>query len=442
MKNGWQWAHVCDELTLDQNWRQRLSQYQHLYIGYSGGLDSTVLLTLVTACPELRQKVTAIHVHHGLSSNADQWLEHCQQYCQRLEVPCLSVRVAISGGANLEERARIARYGAFEEVLSNKDALLLAHHQNDQSETVLLNLLRGTGLDGLCAMPEQRGCGKGQVLRPLLHHPRQKLSDYAEQQGLKWIEDDMNSACEWSRVYLRQKIIPLLQVKWPNLNATVAMSAQHCQQAKALLDARMAEDYPDLSDKKLEITPELQTNPLKCTQLLRAWLKQHLSKSPSRACIQQILETVIIASQDAMPSLQIEHVIIRRYKKTLYLCEAGSANPRNLVWESFPEPIAWSNDAYIVATLDPVHGISIAPQSCIEIKVRKGGESLQWHGQTQSLKKLLQTWCVPPWERAVMPLVYMNNQLIAVPPYAQIAGNKSDKRHDQYRFTVCSKPFL
>lgn len=440
MKNGWQWALVSKELTLGQNWQQRLSQYQNLYIGYSGGLDSTVLLTLVTACPQLRQKVTAIHVHHGLSTHADQWLEHCQQYCQRLEVPCVGIRVAISPGANLEERARIARYNAFEEVLGTQDALLLAHHQNDQSETVLLNLLRGTGLDGLCAMPEQRVCGKGMVLRPLLHLPRKMLSDYAEQQGLQWIEDEMNAACEWSRVYLRQKIIPLLQVKWPNLSATVAMSAQHCQQAKALLDTRMAEVYPDLSDKKLEITSELQDDTLRCTQLLRAWLKQHLSKAPSRACIQQILETVIQASQDAMPSLQIDQVILRRYKQTLYLCEVSFANPHDLVWATFPEPIAWTHDCYIVATLDHEHGIPIAPESCIKIKVRKGGESIQWHGQTQNLKKLLQTWCIPPWERAILPLIYINNQLIAVPPYAQSGSIESDTQHERYSFTVCTKP--
>jgi tRNA(Ile)-lysidine synthase len=440
MKSGWQWGHVSNLpiVHLTQDWQRRLSQYTRLYIGYSGGLDSTVLLSIVASCPELQSKVIAVHVHHGLSTHADNWVGHCQQFCRRLNVPCEVVRVAVTSGANLEERARIARYQAFDAFIENHDALLLAHHQNDQSETVLLNLFRGAGLDGLCAMPEERACGKGVLIRPLLHYPRQALSDYAQRNALQWIEDEMNADCEWSRVYLRQKIIPLLQTKWPNLSATVAASAQHCQEAKKALEDWMAQDCPEIRDKKLEITDGLQADSVRCTYLLRVWLKQHLQRPPSRACIQQIVKTVIFAGQDATPSLQIEDWTLRRYQQTLYLVQTQPNPPKNLLWHNFPQPIAWSEHQYVIATRDE-QGIFIPHNSCIELKVREGGETLHWHGQTQSMKKLLQTWHIPPWQRACLPLVYVNGQLMAVPDYAQSDWLLSEGPGERYTMTTSRK---
>jgi tRNA(Ile)-lysidine synthase len=420
MKNGWQWVLVNNvaSLVLDQKWRLRLNQYTHLYIGYSGGLDSSVLVSLIAACPELQIKLTAIHVHHGLSAHADEWLAHCQKNCQTWQIPCHNVQVTVAPGANLEERARIARYQVFEACLGPQDALLLAHHQNDQTETVLLNLFRGAGLDGLAAMPEERLCGQGMLLRPLLHLPRQNLLEYAQQQGLHWIEDEMNVACEWSRSYLRQQIIPLLQNKWPNLNASVARTAQHCQEAKQIVACWIDWEGYDLSSYQLKIHDELRDDLIRCTHILRAWLKLHLGRSPSRACIHELIHTVILANVDAMPKLQIGDWMIRRYQQTLYLTNDSEKSPQNIIWDNFPKPIAWTKNRTITAQLDP-QGIPIMPKSRIELKLRQGGEHFHWHGQTQSLKKLLQNWQIPPWERKDYPLVYVNDTLIAIPNYAQ-----------------------
>lgn len=420
-------------------WRQQLSQYEHIYIGYSGGLDSTVLLTMLAACPELLQRIIAIHVHHGLSPCADQWLDHCEQYCLHLGVVYKGIRANVAPGANLEERARTARYQIFDEFVTAHDALLLAHHQNDQAETVLLNLLRGTGLDGLCAMPDQRACGKGVLLRPLLHSPREALHDYAQQHGLQWVEDEMNSAEEWSRGYLRHQIIPLLQVKWPNLVTTVATSAQHCQQAKKTIDTWIALDGPDLSQPQLEMTAELLADPVRCTQLLRAWLKQHAQRVPTSACIQQILHTIVHACQDATPCMQWGQWTLRRYRQTLYLVAVHECMPQSLIWENFPRPIAWGDDRCVVATPDPLHGISIPRGSRVELKVRKGGETLRWHGQTQCLKKLFQHWQIPPWLRMQLPLVYVNDQLCAIPDYAQSDLLLSEDPSERY--TVRTFPY-
>lgn len=405
-------------VNLDPHWRARLSQYNHLYLGYSGGLDSTVLLALVAACSELCSKLTAIHVHHGLSPNADAWADHCEAYSQQLSIPCETVRIALAQGANLEERARIARYAVFTERLERGDALLLAHQQNDQTETLLLNLLRGTGLDGLCAMPEQRDCGKGVLLRPLLHDSRERVHAYAKQHALHWIDDEMNAVCDWSRSYLRHKILPLLQEKWPNAIATIATSAQHCQQAKKNLDVWLAQACSDLNKPELELTNQLLNDRERCTQVVRVWLKYHLQSAPSTASMQQILNAVIFARPDAMPCMRWGEWTLRRYQHTLYLFKENVSMPSHQIWLNFPQPIAWS-DQLVTAVLDPMHGIAIPRHSRIELKNRQGGETFHWHGQTQSLKKLFQYWRIPPWRRAQIPLIYVNDCLMAIPGYAQ-----------------------
>ena len=419
MKNGWQWGHVSKSFVfgLEEDWQQRLSLYTHLYIGYSGGLDSTVLLNMVASCPELTSKVIAVHVHHGLSPHADAWSDHCQHFCQRLNVVCKVVKVAVTHGPNLEERARIVRYQAFDDCLEHKDALLLAHPQNDQSETVLLNLLRGSGLEGLCAMPEQRICGKGVLIRPLLDYPRQRLLEYAQCHELTWIEDEMNTDCEWSRVYLRLTIIPLLQKKWPNLAATIATSAKHCQEAKQGLNDWIEEDCPEIEGKTLKISEKLLTNKVYRTQLLRFWLRQQLQRSPSLACIQQITQTMISASQDARPAVRIGTWIVRRYQQTLYLVDARPQYPKNLIWTNFPQPVAWLSDLHLIAIPDE-KGVLIPDYCKVELKMREGGETIHRHGQTQSLKKLFQNWSIPPWQRSIIPLVFAEGTLIAIPDYA------------------------
>lgn len=428
---------MCVEL--NEMWQHRLNAYAHLYIGYSGGLDSTVLLTMVASYPELAQRCTAIHVHHGLSPAADEWFEHCQQYCQQLGVRFQGVRVHVKPGANLEERARTARYHVFDTCVTEQDALLLAHHQNDQAETVLLNLCRGTGLEGLCAMPEQRRCGKGVLGRPLLHYTRQSLLDYAQQHHLQWVEDEMNQSSDWSRSYLRQHIIPLLQKKWPNLVTNIAHAAQHCQQAKAIVDTWVISDDIDVSSPHLALQAELLADHVRCTHVLRAWLKYHLQRAPTRDCIQEVLRTVVYARPDATPCMQWEDWQLRRYRQTLYLISTHEQKPKNLVWECFPEPIEWIKNWFVIATPDPLHGIAIPRDSRIELKLRTGGETLHWHGQTQSLKKLLQTWHIPPWRRAQLPLLYVNAQFTAVPDYAQSDLLLSEDPSERYTVSTFTR---
>ena len=201
---------MTDALLAD-DWQQSLANYNTLFVGFSGGLDSTVLMHCMASHPALVAKLRAVHVHHGLSVNATAWQAHCQQFCDALGIQLMVLKVTCNNRANIEESAREARYAAFSSLLSDNDCLLLAHHCDDQAETLLLQLLRGAGIDGLAAMPSVNNLSKGQLVRPFLQHSRQRLEAYAHQHRLAWINDESNQNSDFSRNYLRNEIMPLLQ---------------------------------------------------------------------------------------------------------------------------------------------------------------------------------------------------------------------------------------
>ncbi|MEM7019036.1 MAG: tRNA lysidine(34) synthetase TilS [Pseudomonadota bacterium] len=205
-------------------------------VAYSGGIDSHVLLHLLkTSSP--RSIISAVHIHHGLQSNADGWAQHCEDVCQNLDIPCQVIRVNVSQdkGASLEESARKARYVAFADLLDPNEILCMAHHADDQAETVLLRMLKGAGPNGLAGMPATRQLGNGWLWRPLLTQPRETLVAYANQHKLRWIEDTSNTDTRFDRNFLRQNILPTLKERWPGLLQTFNRTAAHQQQTSEML---------------------------------------------------------------------------------------------------------------------------------------------------------------------------------------------------------------
>lgn len=404
---------------LDTVWLQRLASFERLFVGYSGGLDSSVLLACLLSYPQLRAKVHAVHVHHGISANADQWALHCEQYCAALEVPFVLRYVQIEAEANLEERARIARYQVFESLLLANDAVVVAHHKTDQSETVLLNIMRGAGVEGLSAMPEQRPCGQGMLLRPLLSYTRETLLAYATIQKLQWIEDESNVSEHLSRSYLRHQIMPLLRAKWPAADAMLAACASHCRQASHNLNALAILDCEDIRSTRLPLASILSLDRDRLDNLIRAWIKYHTGQSPSAAILSSVIEEVVQAKADAMPIVHIGAWTIRRYRQALYLLSTQDNLVPVRIWENFPEPLALSETRMISATRQ-LGGLVVPAHSRVEIRSRCGGESMRWRGQTKALKTLFQEWGVPPWQRQHIPLLYVNDRLVAVIGYAQV----------------------
>nr|WP_284498321.1 tRNA lysidine(34) synthetase TilS [Legionella maioricensis] len=395
--------------------------FTKLIVGFSGGLDSTVLLHLLASHSSLCPKLIAVHINHGISSNAEYWQKHCEQFCLNSGIDFISHAVEFDRSANIEEGARIARYTVFSSLLTTQDCLILAHHRDDQAETVLLQLFRGAGVDGLAAMSDLSTWGVGTLARPLLSYSREQLEHYAASHQLKWIEDESNQEISYSRNYLRHQIMPLLLKKWPGVVGNIARTALHCQQAKANLDELAIHDDQELltATNSLFIEPLKKLSIERITNVLRVWLKKNQVQLPSTLTFQRLIHEVLFASSDAAPVVSWNEIQVRRYQQYLYLDKKKVISlPHCIEWTEFPLPLVLTEYNFSLMAKKVNQGLIVPQNAKVEIKFRRGGEQFYWHGQTKQLKKLFQEWGVPPWLRDTIPLIYINDQFAAVVGYA------------------------
>lgn len=328
---------------------QGLPGASRYWVAYSGGVDSHVLLHALVAARAHwpRGALGAVHVHHGLQPEADGWAEHCVATCQALGVPCV-VRVVAARpgtGESPEAAARRARYAALAEVVGAGEAVLTAHHRDDQAETLLLQLLRGAGVRGLAAMPRQALLGQGWLGRPLLAVSRAALCHYAEAQGLVWVEDPSNRDLNLDRNYLRHHLMPLLSARWPACTHTLSRAATHQAEAADLLDtlgetdlAAVAADHladstlvrpatPRLADcsvpdvghaTTLSISALRRLTPARQRNALRYWLRGNGLPIPATVVLSRIQNEVLPARSDAAPCVTWPGGAVRRYRDALY----------------------------------------------------------------------------------------------------------------------------
>jgi tRNA(Ile)-lysidine synthase len=392
-------------------------------LAFSGGLDSTVLLHQLVCWqrqqPDLR--VRALHVHHGLSPNADSWARHCQQICQQWHIPCEILHVQVDGRASgIEAAAREARYQALFQQLQPGEYLLTAQHLDDQCETLLLALKRGSGPAGLAAMPLQRTVGNHLHLRPLLDVSRQQLENYAAEHQLRWIEDESNADNRYDRNFLRQQVLPLLHARWPHFSAASARSAALCGEQEQLLDELLAEQLAQLIDAQgaLHFPPLLNLSEARRHALLRRWIAQQGGAMPSREALKRITDEVINSREDAKPCLRFGAFELRRYRQKLYwLMPQPSLSQHSLTWVDRAQPLYLPADLGALQangeiaelrqpTVDEVITIRFQAQGYYHLLGRTGG---------REMKKLWQELGVAPWQRERIPLVYYNQTLICAP---------------------------
>ncbi|MFU8789472.1 MAG: tRNA lysidine(34) synthetase TilS [Methylobacter sp.] len=396
---------------------------QRFFIGYSGGVDSHVLLHHCASILQLKGRLQAVYIHHGLQADAELWAVHCEKTAKNLGVEFLTLQVNAKAmpGESPEEAARNARYAAFKTLINVNDVLLLAQHQEDQLETVLLQLFRGSGLRGLSGMPEQAAFGRGVMLRPLLNTPKQAISDYAKTQQLSWVEDPSNQSNAYDRNFLRNAVLPQLKQRWPAIDKTVARSAKHCAEAQRLVEDVADELFTTVfnpADKTLSISllvsHRLQLQPL----IIRHWF-QHLGlKMPAQAVVGRILTQVIGADGQRDPVLSGQGYTIRRYRDKLYcLPQSTSETPQDCVWPSGQTAVTIAGNQ-LLSCLPSSAGILLEhwQNAKVEIKFRRGGELISLPGRQgrHSLKNLFQEAAIPPWERGLIPLIYMDDVLAAV----------------------------
>lgn len=403
------------------DWVERLSRFNRLYVGFSGGLDSSVLLASMAAIPSLKEKITAVHINHQISPNASAWQAHCQAVAKHYNLDFYTQTVTFDKKANIEEAARKARYAVFSSLIQRGDALILGHHLDDQAETLLLHLVRGAGIEGLAGMPVEKPFAAGYLLRPFLDKSRAELESYAKSQGLRWIEDESNLNADYSRNYLRQELIPQLRARWPGVVQTIARTASHCQEALVNLDALAHNDCPALKNPTQTLALEglMQLPRPQLANILRSWLRLNNIKLPSTSTFNRLLSELIEAPEDALPCVSWGKIVVRRYQHSLYLDALTSWSRRDhYSWSSFPDDLCLDDKGAVIQASQAEKGAKIPANAKIELRFRQGGEKIVLHGQHKELKKLFQDWKIPPWLRDDIPLIYVNDQLAVIVGYA------------------------
>ncbi len=446
---------------------QHLSAAEKYLIAYSGGVDSHVLLHL---CAQLKnapsgfkQSFSAVYIDHGLNAQAQKWGQHCQQICYELDIPLTIVAVdgRAKNGQSPEAAARTARYNAFAQLLTTDECLLTAQHLADQAETLLLQLLRGSGTKGLAAMPRIKPFAKGFLCRPILDYTQQDILNYARQHQLHWVEDDSNAEEHFDRNYLRHSILPLLEKRWPAAQENIAKSAEVLAESQFLLEKMANADLHDLvfinkhgfaEQDKLLLAPILALFTMPVEQVihchhhelarvhnvLRFWIQSNHLPLPSKKILEQIIQSVLLAREDAMPIVTWQRdgcgCEVRKYQNILYLLKVpdgvGLQKTTSQVYASFQATLLEKNVLKLpndIGTLIldiPKPSLQqVVPydrekllSKPLSIKFRSGGERYRRHPNehSHSLKHWFQEQAIPPWQRAMMPLIFWGDELLQI----------------------------
>jgi len=394
-----------------------------LVVAFSGGLDSTVLLHQLRGWQQQhpQSRLRALHVHHGLSPNAERWAIHCQTICEQWQLPFEVLRVIVDGREKgIEAAARDARYQVLGAALQPGEVLLTAQHLDDQCETFLLALKRGSGPAGLAAMPSSRMLGSNPLLRPLLNQSRQSLEAYADAHQLVWIEDESNQDVRYDRNFLRQRLLPELCQRWPHFTQATARSAALCSEQEQLLDELLAGQLAELiqPDGSLHFPPLMAMSELRANALLRRWIAGQGGVMPSREALNRIRDEVMASREDAQPRLQFGQAELRRYRQQLYwLPLLSSLRGITLAWRDLGQPLTLPQH---IGTLraSPSQSLLRYPEPDEQVSVRfhaQGHVHLVGRNGGREMKKLWQELQIPPWQRERLPLIFYNQTLICVP---------------------------
>lgn len=460
---------------------KQLTDIDRYLIAYSGGIDSHVLLHL---CAQLKnspngfdQTFSAVYIDHGLSYQAKKWGKHCQYICFELDIPLTIIEVDArpKKRQSPEASARIARYRAFSQLLVENECLLTAQHLDDQAETLLLQLLRGSGAKGLSSMPGIKRFADGFLCRPMLNYKKKDILSYAEQHQLQWVDDESNQQQRYDRNYLRHSVLPLLEKRWPSVQKNFSKSAELLGEAQFLMDEMAESDIQSLyfinaagaiEQDKLLLEPvlsllqksrnntlfhgsssnEQSRRQIRLNNVLRYWINLNHLPLPSKKILEQIVISVIEAGEDTTPLVYWKrdsvHCEIRKYRDKIYLRDVS--NSRHKLKQThnaqqhylLSKKLLSKNKALeIIRNTDNNFSrciIKLLPAQAsgkstgfnaqdlfskeLIVSFRKGGERFRKTPDThsQQLKHWFQEQGIPPWEREQIPLIYWGEELIQV----------------------------
>jgi len=408
-----------------------------LVIAYSGGVDSQVLLHALALLyqknvisPSTSNPITVCHVNHGLSANASTWQEFAEQECFRLNLNLSVCQVNVQAQAqqSLEALARDARYKALQSIYESPSIIITGHHSDDQAETFILALKRGSGLKGLSAMAPESKLTKDLLVRPLLNISRAEIIDYAKAHNLAWVEDESNADTRFDRNFIRNDIMPLLVNRWPSIVNTINRSSEHCQEGQLLLSELAAEDliHCQFEAHTLSVDPLRRLSQGRFNNLIRYFLEQNNCLMPSTEQLAQLRQQ-LSANDDKNPEVKVGLCYLRRYKESLYLTS------------DFADVSEWQTDVTMCETEHfiklPNHLGHLNFYKNAPINVQEGSQLVampekgqkvtirfnhnnpkclpDYRNHSRSLKKVLQELNIPPWQRKRIPFLYFDDVLVA-----------------------------
>ncbi|WP_372737999.1 tRNA lysidine(34) synthetase TilS [Neptunomonas sp.] len=408
-------------------------------IALSGGLDSIVMLHLAAShLPSC--KLHVLHVNHHLQESADVWSAFCQKQAESLTLPFTQIDVFPANSS--EAAARDARYAAFSHFLKAGDVLLLAHHADDQAETVLFRLLRGSGLHGLSGMPAGRMLGDNNIVRPLLSVPRLELETWARAQQLSWIEDPSNQRSLYDRNFLRLKVLPVLKERWPAVVERLSATSQLLRDERQMLDQYLDQELDGLLLGKLILNGDLLASfvPYKRKALIRRWVYNLQGDTLNEVQLAQLDQDFFHSAADKNPQFTLKSALLRRYRGNLYLC--------SLVKNEGPIQRLPLNEGRI-----GLEGGVLQVESCqagidrlrtldkVVYAKRLDGMSCRPVGRgRKTLKKLFQEASVPPWQRQNWPVCMVDDEIVAIPGICICEGWNTTSS-DAPGFSLSWEPF-
>jgi len=403
-----------------------------LVLGLSGGIDSVVLLHLLHQSSISNESITAVHVNHGLNNRAVAWQDFCKQLCDSYNIDCVIESVTLTEmHLGIEGAARHARYQAFNKHLNERSVLLTAQHQDDQAETLLLALKRGSGVLGLAGMLPVTSLFNSQHARPLINISQLDINEYAKVEKLDWVEDDSNNDTRFDRNFLRHDILNSLNQRWPSFSANAAKTAMLCQQQMELADEIALLDFEQSlveghhKNDMLSVALLASLSPSRVNNLLRYWLRINNVPLPSLKQLEQIKQQCIGGRTDKSPVIKLSNVEIRCYSKYLYIVSDSFINgPLSIVCD-----LKTRKNALLPNQLGHIDFYSKSPSIIVKapekhqiVTIEFGlvGSEKGWpitRSKRRPLKKLWQEFNIPPWLRNEIPYLCYDGVIVAAIGY-------------------------
>lgn len=411
---------------------QHLQRESRIVVALSGGVDSVVLLDVLRRWSARKKiELRAVHINHQISPNAGIWAHFCRALCREWEIPLQVVKVTVEHGNSTEAAAREERYKVF--LRQRADYIALAHHLDDQGETLLLQLLRGAGIAGLSAMPVVRNTSakmpasrderhESTLLRPLLDISRAEIAAYARRRKLRWVEDESNADIGYDRNFLRHEVLPLIAQRYPGYRATLARASRHFAEATQLLDVLAAQDLPeDARNNGIPLETLQALGAVRAKNALRFYFRNAGIDAPSAAQLEECMRQALTAHADSEMLMVFGDYELRCFARRLYLVTKMPVLPMNYV-QAWRGEDPWNLPelgGQFVFSRSKGFGISLAKlrNESVTVRLRVGGERFQPDSKRprRSLKHWLQEARIPPWQRARLPLLYCKEHLIYVP---------------------------